>query len=183
MHALVLEQNHVLVLVIVIMIVITVMIVNVIRAKSLRSLILRPLGMMGCSVESAIHLYQWLSQMMRAMERFYAIAALILGNNMSKQDSLYVYTVGKKTADYSYIFIITHELDKALELFHLFAIDGDNNEFDSWNDAEDLYIHKSSCIVSEYLSANSKNITREQAESLASNHGFKLDEIYPWKNL
>lgn len=118
--------------------------------------------------------------------RQFAIAALILGDDMSKEDMIPVYTIGLRTPEYSGVFMITHDLGEALELFSYFCIEGYNSEDDrihnKWNDGEDLYIHKSSAIVSEYLSANCENVTREQAEFLASNHGFKLDEVYPWNN-
>ncbi len=103
---------------------------------------------------------------------------------MSKEDIIPVYMIGIRRNDYRGVYGITHNLNEALDLLSFLSkrraqdIDESLVDRDPWLVGEEMLIEKyEEMTVEKYLHTNCDNVCRGDAELLAKEHGFTLEEI------
>ena len=90
---------------------------------------------------------------------------------MSKEDKIWVYTIGC-VSNYRGITGFTHDLLSAMSL-----LEDHCRNWDDWKDVEEFRIERGQEQVADYLYSNQFNISVGEAEELAKEHGFTLEDI------
>jgi len=97
---------------------------------------------------------------------------------MAMEDKIWVYTIGGTDDEFGRgVTGYTHDLNDALELFLLHC-----NHWDKWdttaeNHTTEFHIGRHQEEVGSYLSSNQYNVSPDEADALAKQHGFTLEDI------
>jgi len=94
---------------------------------------------------------------------------------MSKEDTIYIYTVGvrNKHEVYTGIAAYHHKLSFAVDLVREISTNWDSG----WQDVGEIFIRREQENIVKYMNDNCDNISIEEAEELAKEHGFTIKEI------